>query len=184
MITEPTNDSRARDAQDTLHHFEEAHGEPPYGGISTDQLKDLHQQNIVDLIANLAHYCDREDLDMQAILRTAAMHYDDETDQKGTQFTAVNDRPASALGVEMADGIADALFSVRRGPIRLSAIEIAALDAHRKKKAQQVTTGFDYKHQAWVKDGVYVACGHGYPCTCYGTVHEGQPLAEDAEVHP
>ena len=44
--------------------------------------------------------------------------------------------------------------------------------------------GYDYKHQAWVRDGVYVACGHPKPCSfCYGTTHEGQPLAADAELN-
>jgi hypothetical protein len=30
--------------------------------------------------------------------------------------------------------------------------------------------GYDYDHQAWVKDGLYVRCGHPEPapCGCYG----------------
>jgi hypothetical protein len=36
--------------------------------------------------------------------------------------------------------------------------------------------GFDYDHQAWVKNGKYVRCGHprDMKCGCYGTVHEGE----------
>lgn len=40
---------------------------------------------------------------------------------------------------------------------------------------------FDYQNQAWVKDGVYVKCGHRPTdvCGCYGRLHEGEtPLAE------
>jgi hypothetical protein len=87
---EGTNDESAKQAKDTLIHFEEAHGEAPYGGISEAQLLDLHRQNIVDLLANLGHFCDREGLDMQDILRSAANHYDAETGGEGSQFTAVN----------------------------------------------------------------------------------------------
>ena len=36
--------------------------------------------------------------------------------------------------------------------------------------------GYDYKNQAWVKDGVYVRCGHPeeMDCGCYGRLHEGE----------
>lgn len=42
--------------------------------------------------------------------------------------------------------------------------------------------GYDYRNQAWVVDGKYVACGHGKPCDCFGKVHAGQPVADNAEV--
>lgn len=43
--------------------------------------------------------------------------------------------------------------------------------------------GFDYKNQAWVVDGRYVACGHRKPCTtCFGTLHVGERPAEGVEV--
>ena len=46
------------------------------------------------------------------------------------------------------------------------------------------TQGFDYKHQAWVEDGRYVACGHPDrpACGCYGSVHAGETIAADAEL--
>lgn len=36
--------------------------------------------------------------------------------------------------------------------------------------------GYDYIRQAWVKDGVYVRCGHpeSLNCSCYGRKHEGE----------
>jgi hypothetical protein len=36
--------------------------------------------------------------------------------------------------------------------------------------------GYDYEHQAWVKDGKYIACGHpgGMNCGCYGRLHAGE----------
>ena len=36
--------------------------------------------------------------------------------------------------------------------------------------------GYDYIHQAWVRDGRYVECGHPFDmaCNCYGRKHEGQ----------
>lgn len=43
--------------------------------------------------------------------------------------------------------------------------------------------GYDYRHQAYVVDGRYVACGHGKPCDCYGTIHAGQLAAPDADIH-
>ena len=41
---------------------------------------------------------------------------------------------------------------------------------------------YDYTRQAWVSisplpfahTGQYMRCGHLEPCTCYGTLHEGQ----------
>lgn len=33
---------------------------------------------------------------------------------------------------------------------------------------------YDYTHQAWVKDGRYMRCGHAQKCNCYGRVHEGE----------
>jgi len=47
--------------------------------------------------------------------------------------------------------------------------------------------GYDYTRQAWVVDGLYVACGHTRvnpltgkttPCTCYGRAHEGEPVTD------
>lgn len=36
--------------------------------------------------------------------------------------------------------------------------------------------GYDYKNQAWIRDGKYVRCGHleSMKCNCYGRLHEGE----------
>ena len=33
---------------------------------------------------------------------------------------------------------------------------------------------FNYEHQAWVRYGRYVRCGHETKCQCYGRLHEGE----------
>lgn len=43
-----------------------------------------------DFLANLAHFCDRNNLDLQDRLRNAAMHYNAETRNLGVQFTESN----------------------------------------------------------------------------------------------
>ena len=48
----------------------------------------------------------------------------------------------------------------------------------------QAHNGYDYVHQAWVRDGKYVRCAHpvSMNCSCYGRLHAGEPVAADAEV--
>ena len=38
------------------------------------------------------------------------------------------------------------------------------------------TVQYDYKNQAWIKNGLYVRCGHleSNDCKCYGKKHEGE----------
>lgn len=43
-----------------------------------------------------------------------------------------------------------------------------------EKGTGRLLNGFCYVNQAWVIDGRFVACGHPKPCTCYGTMHEGE----------
>jgi hypothetical protein len=49
--------------------------------------------------------------------------------------------------------------------------------------AADAVNGYDYRNQSFVVDGKYVPCGHGKPCDCFGTVHAGQPLKANADVH-
>lgn len=42
---------------------------------------------------------------------------------------------------------------------------------------------FDYRNQAWLKNGRYMRCGHTEPCGCYGRLHEGGTAALDVELH-
>lgn len=62
-----------------------------------------------------------------------------------------------------------------------------AKDAKDADLAQQGSdaNGYDYRNQAWVKDGKYVRCGHPvmFVCACYGRKHEGESLAPNADVH-
>lgn len=39
-----------------------------------------------------------------------------------------------------------------------------------------IDTWYDYTNQAWVRDGIYVACGHPtwFICYCYGKMHQGE----------
>ncbi len=42
--------------------------------------------------------------------------------------------------------------------------------------SQPASIWFDYTNQAWVKAGVYIACGHREQpaCGCYGSIHAGE----------
>lgn len=90
--------------------------------------------------------------------------------------------PAQPIGFEMADGICKALFGE---PVELSPAGVVELDAWIKKA--ETISGFDYKNQAWVKNGRYVSCAHVGSCpgrtcdTCYGTLHAGELIAPGAE---
>jgi hypothetical protein len=41
---------------------------------------------IADLLGDIAHWCDRNDIDLQVALRLAAQHYREETGGDGEQF--------------------------------------------------------------------------------------------------
>ena len=40
----------------------------------------------------------------------------------------------------------------------------------------RLMNGYSYMHQAWVKDGKYIKCGHPkeMDCNCYGRKNEGK----------
>jgi hypothetical protein len=44
-------------------------------------------------------------------------------------------------------------------------------------------SGYDYQNQAWAENGRYIRCGHTSACSCFGRLHDGEPLADNAEVH-
>lgn len=52
-------------------------------------------------------------------------------------------------------------------------------------KDGRLINGFDYEHQAWVEDGVYVTCGHPatMQCGCYGRIHAGESTTPDGWSH-
>jgi hypothetical protein len=41
---------------------------------------------VADLLCDIAHWCDRNDVDLQSALRLAASHYLEETAGQGTQL--------------------------------------------------------------------------------------------------
>ena len=84
---EETNEQSATEAERVLFAFEETDGEAPYGGINSEQLTALHEQNLADLLCNFGHWCDRNGVNMQEVIRRAKGHYDAETGNQGVQFT-------------------------------------------------------------------------------------------------
>jgi hypothetical protein len=72
---EEMNDQRSDWAGDALYHYSNEHGED-----------DADQQNLSELLCNLAHWCDRNGVSFATALTTAEVHYNEETDHKGKQF--------------------------------------------------------------------------------------------------
>ncbi len=70
---EQANDARADNAADAIDAYERETG----GGV-------------IDLIASLAHWCDRNDQSMRWILRNACLRYDDECGGQGRAFNDVD----------------------------------------------------------------------------------------------
>lgn len=70
---EDMNDERSEWAEQALDLF--------IGFTGCDE-----QDALCDLLANLAHLCDRKGWSMENELRRARMHYKDETENQGTQF--------------------------------------------------------------------------------------------------
>lgn len=58
-------------------------------GLDTDAAADGIATAITDLLADLGHLCDREGLSLPAIWQTAAMHYNEETDNQGDQLDTI-----------------------------------------------------------------------------------------------
>lgn len=74
------NQRRAIEALQALIAFGNLPGNEPAEGLTTLRM------NMIDLLTNLAHLCDREGLSLPQIQETAASHYREETSQLGTQF--------------------------------------------------------------------------------------------------
>ena len=83
---EEMNERRAQWAADTLTFFE-IHGENPEDAATEEERRTLLEQNLSDLIADFAHFCDRNGLEMKNVLRMAMTHYFEETDGAGDQFS-------------------------------------------------------------------------------------------------
>jgi hypothetical protein len=77
-----TNDQRASWAEVGLVAFGQR------TGLVRAHLGDKEDPFLVvaDLLGDIAHWCDRNDVDLQVALRLAAQHYDEETGGEGEQF--------------------------------------------------------------------------------------------------
>ena len=79
------NQQRAFAASQTLVHFSRtAMGETMDGTMRGEDF-DLRQQNLTDLLCDLAHFCDGLELNLAECLRNAQSNYLAETDNKGRQ---------------------------------------------------------------------------------------------------
>jgi hypothetical protein len=81
---------QAAEARDVIEFYTQFYGEPFETGMAPETGAQLKEQNVIDLLADIGHYCDEENLDLQDILRQAANHYNEETRQRGVQFTQSN----------------------------------------------------------------------------------------------
>jgi hypothetical protein len=61
-------------------------------------------------------------------------------------------------------------------------LSVRSMKMMRAYMSNKHARGFDYTHQAWVVDGLYVDCGHPLTmdCGCYGRQHAGE--ATDAST--
>ena len=82
---EQMNAERANWAAEILGLFE-IYGESPHQEATEEERCGLIEQNLSDLIADFAHFCDRTGLEMRTVLRRAMDHYLEETDGAGDQF--------------------------------------------------------------------------------------------------
>ncbi len=79
---EEMNEQRASAAKRALLHFARDFGETDADG----DLADFSEQNLSDLLVDLAHYCDREGLSLLECFLRAGRCYAEETDDSGMQF--------------------------------------------------------------------------------------------------
>ena len=80
----PTNDERASWAEAALLSFAQRMG------LAKEMLGDKEDPFLIvsDLLADLAHWCDRHKIDLPTALVHAARHYHAETGRTGRQFSS------------------------------------------------------------------------------------------------
>jgi hypothetical protein len=81
------NESRARWAGRVLS-FCDRFGEPQDYPASKKEIRENLEGKLSDLVADLAHFCDREGLSMKIVVRGATRRYQITTDGQGTQLKA------------------------------------------------------------------------------------------------
>jgi hypothetical protein len=77
---------RIESIEDTYRHFVQYFGEKSPRRASKETRRELHETNLVDLLSNLAHYCDRYGFSLEDLLTQASQHYDAETNGEGIEF--------------------------------------------------------------------------------------------------
>lgn len=126
---EEMNDDRAEWTEQALETFRRA----TCPGSPEEPFEDL----IPDLLADLAHYCDRNGLDFGHMLWGARAHYEDETEDAGRQFARVSIMPRPLPGFKpyTCAQILDAVVGdLEAAPADLSLVDRLA----RKALAQHV----------------------------------------------
>jgi hypothetical protein len=89
---EEMNAKRAEWALRTIEHYANSEGGESWKGFNGAQKDALIEQNLSDLLAQFGHFCDRNGISLQGMLRRAAGHYTEETANRGTQsFDASTD---------------------------------------------------------------------------------------------
>jgi hypothetical protein len=71
---EGQNDDRALWAEAAIRTFQEQTGLKDVDGMDTA---------VMDLLADIGHFCDRHNLSLSGLLHRAKMHYDEETNPEG-----------------------------------------------------------------------------------------------------
>ena len=82
---EQMNDDRAKWALSAVSEFGYTTGEC-FETFKGDQRLTILEQNISDLLCDLAHLCDREGMNLTHLISRARRHYNEETDRKGGQL--------------------------------------------------------------------------------------------------
>ena len=102
---EEMNDKRASAAGRALLYFARDFGETDDRG----DLAEFGEQNLSDLLVDLAHYCDRENLSLLECFRRAGRCYAEETEYSGRQFKSAKIPLASKAPLAIAHPTAKAV---------------------------------------------------------------------------
>jgi len=95
---EQMNSRRAQWAAEAFEQFIQAHGKPSLPGLGETLRREIREQNLSNLLANLAHMCDRDGIDLSGRLRLAAVHYWAATVGAGIQFRPQQAGPSFSRG--------------------------------------------------------------------------------------
>lgn len=93
---EEMNDQRAKCALAAVQSFGTSTSEC-FDQFEGEQRTEMLAQNVYDLLADLAHMCDREGLNLESLIESASRHYAEETDREGIQFPVSSTERPQAL---------------------------------------------------------------------------------------